>query len=173
MKKDTFFYDPEEQVYVANVNGKEYITKDKRHFEPRPLTVSSGIFDLYIYTAIHYLLRRGFLRSNLDWRTYQGKFYLRIQDPDTDYEDPYDGENALHGGTELAQLVVSVRREDDTIVVENNIGYIGYEFDSGEKSNEFKIQPFSEFDDCDQFLTFWDDYMRDLKSRHNQIGDLE
>lgn len=73
-----FYYDPEEQVYILESDRKEYITKDKRKYEPRPLTTSGGIFDYYIYGAIRYIVFENHILSHLDWRTSDGKFFLRV-----------------------------------------------------------------------------------------------
>lgn len=102
--KTNYYYDPEEQVYVIESDGKEYITRDKCNYEPRPLTVSGGIFDYYIYGAIRYLVLKNQILSHLDWRTCDGKFFLRVCEKE---------------GAVPMRLTVSACKAENKIIVEN------------------------------------------------------
>lgn len=128
--KNAIYYDPEEQVYIVESNGQEYITKDKRIYEPRPLTTSSGIYNFYVYGAIKYLMDRQYLKSHLDWRTYQGEFFLRLRNEER----------------VVACLTVRFGEENNTFIVENP---------DIQGTAEYIIDPFLE-DDYDGFLCFWD-----------------
>lgn len=145
--ESNFYYDPEEQVYILESDGKEYITKDKRKYEPRPLTVSSGIFDYYIYGAIRYLVFENHILSHLDWRTCDGKFFLRVCEKE---------------GSGSMRLIVSSCKSENKITVENV---------ATKRILAYTIDPWYDAD-YEHYLDFWDEIIAEW-SHYSEDYDTE
>lgn len=88
----------------------------------------------YVYTAIHLLTEKGFIRNDLDWDVNRGKFTLRLFGVDN---------------TPLKVIIIWFRRKDGVIVVSDAKTH---------ENTEFHIA-FEDVKNKDEFHKFIIDYI--------------